>query len=72
MNTADRRTAKRNMARAASATTPAVWIVRGGYETGDTSRVLHSGLTYRMACAIAKYLRAGGAYAQAERAQNLG
>jgi hypothetical protein len=68
MNTAERRTADRNMARAASATTPAVWVVRGGYETGKTARVLHSGLTYRMACAVAKSLRAGGAYAQAERA----
>ena len=67
MNIADRRAAEANMARAAGVNTPAVWIVRGGYEAGNTQRVLYSGLTYRMACAVAKSLRSGGAWAKAER-----
>jgi hypothetical protein len=70
MNLTDRRSAKRALINAPAPANPsqACWRVRGGYQAGDTDNVLHSGLTYRQACAIAKSLRAGGAYAQAERA----
>lgn len=70
MNLTDRRNAARALMNAAAASnaSQACWIVRGGYQSGDTDRVLHSSLTYRQACAMAKSLRAGGAYAQAERA----
>ena len=68
MNTTDRRTAHKNLAAAAADKTAPVWLVRGGYAAGSTNNVLQSHLTFRQACAVAKALRAGCAYAKAERA----
>jgi len=69
MNNADRKTALSNVMNAAGDTAARSWVVRGGYQAGDTGRVLQSGLTYRQASAVAKLMRSSGAYAQAERAQ---